>query len=63
MLRAYDATARYVDQGGNKCSDTFPIYIELWLANIFEFPDLRKNHGKEAHTHDLVYALWITDLL
>jgi len=64
MLRAYDATARYVDQGGNKRSGAFAIYIELWLANIFEFHDLRKNHRKEeARAHDLFYALWITDLV
>ncbi|KAJ6486511.1 ribonucleotide reductase alpha subunit [Mycena vitilis] len=47
MLRAYDATARYVDQGGNKRPGAFAIYLEPWHADIFEFIDLRKNHGKE----------------
>ena len=64
MLRAYDATARYVDQGGNKRPGAFSIYIETWHADIFEFLDLRKNHGKEeARARDLFYALWISDLL
>lgn len=64
MLRAYDATARYVDQGGNKRPGAFAIYIEPWHADIFEFLDLRKNHGKEeARARDLFYALWIPDLL
>ncbi|KAI0345961.1 hypothetical protein BDW22DRAFT_1353597 [Trametopsis cervina] len=63
MLRAYDATARYVDQGGNKRPGAFAIYIEPWHADIFEFIDLRKNHGKEeARARDLFYALWIPDL-
>src|SRR6267378_1230308 len=47
MLRAYDATARYVDQGGNKRPGAFAIYLEPWHADIFDFIDLRKNHGKE----------------
>lgn len=64
MLRAYDATARYVDQGGNKRPGAFAIYIEPWHADVFEFLDLRKNHGKEeARARDLFYALWIPDLL
>ena len=64
MLRAYDATARYVDQGGNKRPGAFAIYIETWHPDIFEFLDLRKNHGKEeARARDLFYALWISDLL
>jgi len=64
MLRAYDATARYVDQGGNKRPGAFAIYIEPWHADIFDFIDLRKNHGKEeARARDLFYALWIPDLL
>ena len=64
MLRAYDATARYVDQGGNKRPGAFAIYIETWHSDIFEFLDLRKNHGKEeARARDLFYALWISDLL
>ncbi|OBZ71512.1 Ribonucleoside-diphosphate reductase large chain [Grifola frondosa] len=64
MLRAYDATARYVDQGGNKRPGAFAIYIEPWHADVFEFLDLRKNHGKEeVRARDLFYALWIPDLL
>lgn len=63
MLRAYDATARYVDQGGNKRPGAFAIYLETWHSDIFEFLDLRKNHGKEeARARDLFYALWISDL-
>ncbi|KAH9947626.1 ribonucleotide reductase alpha subunit [Amylocystis lapponica] len=63
MLRAYDATARYVDQGGNKRPGAFAIYIEPWHADVFEFLDLRKNHGKEeVRARDLFYALWIPDL-
>jgi ribonucleoside-diphosphate reductase subunit M1 len=64
MLRAYDATARYVDQGGNKRPGAFAIYLEPWHADIFEFIDLRKNHGKEQmRARDLFLALWIPDLL
>lgn len=64
MLRAYDATARYVDQGGNKRPGAFAIYLEPWHADIFEFLDLRKNHGKEeVRARDLFYALWLPDLL
>lgn len=64
MLRAYDATARYVDQGGNKRPGAFTIYLEPWHADVFDFLDLRKNHGKEeARARDLFYALWIPDLL
>ncbi|KIJ27544.1 hypothetical protein M422DRAFT_37723 [Sphaerobolus stellatus SS14] len=63
MLRAFDATARYVDQGGNKRPGAFAIYIEPWHADVFEFLDLRKNHGKEeSRARDLFYALWIPDL-
>ncbi|KAJ2921215.1 hypothetical protein H1R20_g15879, partial [Candolleomyces eurysporus] len=63
MLRAYDATARYVDQGGNKRPGAFAIYLEPWHADVFEFLDLRKNHGKEeVRARDLFYALWIPDL-
>ncbi|KAF7796292.1 hypothetical protein EIP86_007469 [Pleurotus ostreatoroseus] len=63
MLRAYDATARYVDQGGNKRPGAFAIYLEPWHPDIFEFLDLRKNHGKEEiRARDLFYALWIPDL-
>ena len=64
MLRAYDATARYVDQGGNKRPGAFAVYLEPWHADVFEFLDLRKNHGKEeVRARDLFYALWIPDLL
>ncbi|KAH9016895.1 ribonucleotide reductase [Lactarius pseudohatsudake] len=63
MLRAFDATARYVDQGGNKRPGAFAIYLEPWHADIFEFIDLRKNHGKEeVRARDLFYALWIPNL-
>jgi len=63
MLQVYNATARYVDQGGNKRPGAFAIYLEPWHADIFEFLDLRKNHGKEeARARDLFYALWIPDL-
>ncbi|EIN12822.1 ribonucleotide reductase alpha subunit [Punctularia strigosozonata HHB-11173 SS5] len=63
MLRAYDATARYVDQGGNKRPGAFAIYLEPWHADVFEFIDLRKNHGKEeVRARDLFYALWVPDL-
>ena len=64
MLRAYDETAHYVDQGGNKLPGAFAIYIEPWHADTYEFVDLRKNHGKEeVRARDLFYALWIPDLL
>ncbi|KAF5344932.1 hypothetical protein D9758_011605 [Tetrapyrgos nigripes] len=63
MLRAYNATARYVDQGGNKRPGAFAIYLEPWHADIFSMLDLRKNHGKEeVRARDLFYALWIPDL-
>ncbi|PIL22427.1 hypothetical protein GSI_15115 [Ganoderma sinense ZZ0214-1] len=63
MLRVYDSTARYVDQGGNKRPGAFAIYLEPWHADVFEFIDLRKNHGKEeVRARDLFYALWIPDL-
>ncbi|KAK7202679.1 alpha subunit of ribonucleotide reductase [Myxozyma melibiosi] len=63
MLRVYNNTARYVDQGGNKRPGAFAIYLEPWHADIFDFIDLRKNHGKEeARARDLFYALWIPDL-
>ena len=63
MLRVYNNTARYVDQGGNKRPGAFAIYLEPWHADIFEFLELRKNHGKEEHrARDLFYALWIPDL-
>lgn len=63
MLQVYNNTARYVDQGGNKRPGAFAIYLEPWHADIFDFLDLRKNHGKEeARARDLFYALWIPDL-
>jgi ribonucleoside-diphosphate reductase alpha subunit len=63
MLRVFNDTARYVDQGGNKRKGAFAIYLEPWHADIFEFLDLRKNHGKEEfRARDLFLALWIPDL-
>ncbi|EDO49794.1 predicted protein [Nematostella vectensis] len=63
MLRVYDSTARYVDQGGNKRPGAFAIYLEPWHADILEFLDLKKNTGKEEQrARDLFYALWIPDL-
>jgi ribonucleoside-diphosphate reductase alpha subunit len=63
MLRVYNNTARYVDQGGNKRPGAFAIYLEPWHADIFDFLDLRKNHGKEeVRARDLFFALWIPDL-
>jgi ribonucleoside-diphosphate reductase alpha chain len=63
MLRVFNDTARYVDQGGGKRKGAFAIYLEPWHADIFEFLDLRKNHGKEEmRARDLFYALWIPDL-
>lgn len=63
MLRVYNNTARYVDQGGNKRPGAFAMYLEPWHDDVFEFLDLRKNHGKEeVRARDLFYALWIPDL-
>jgi len=63
MLRNFDMTARYVDQGGGKRKGSFAIYLEPWHADIFDFLDLKKNHGKEEmRARDLFYALWISDL-
>jgi ribonucleoside-diphosphate reductase alpha chain len=63
MLRVFNDTARYVDQGGGKRKGAFAIYLEPWHADIFEFLDLRKNHGKEEmRARDLFFALWICDL-
>ncbi|KAI8013867.1 Ribonucleoside-diphosphate reductase large subunit [Camellia lanceoleosa] len=61
MLRVYNDTARYVDQGGGKRKGAFAIYLEPWHADIFEFLDLKKNHGKNT-ARDLFYALWVPDL-
>jgi ribonucleoside-diphosphate reductase alpha subunit len=63
MLRVFNDTARYVDQGGGKRKGAFAIYLEPWHADIFEFLELKKNHGKEElRARDLFYALWIPDL-
>jgi ribonucleoside-diphosphate reductase alpha chain len=63
MLRNFDMTARYVDQGGGKRNGSFAIYIEPWHSDIFEFLQLKKNHGKEElRARDLFYAMWIPDL-
>jgi ribonucleoside-diphosphate reductase alpha chain len=63
MLRVFNDTARYVDQGGGKRKGAFAIYLEPWHADIFEFLELKKNHGKdEMRARDLFYALWIPDL-
>ena len=63
MLRVFNNTARYVDQGGNKRPGAFAIYLEPWHADVFDFLDLKKNHGKEEQrARDLFYALWIPDL-
>ncbi|CAO3665957.1 unnamed protein product [Umbelopsis ramanniana] len=63
MLRVYNNTARYVDQGGNKRPGAFAVYLEPWHADVFDFLDLKKNTGKEENrARDLFYALWIPDL-
>ena len=63
MLRVFNDTARYVDQGGGKRKGSFAIYVEPWHADIFDFLELKKNHGKEEmRARDLFYALWIPDL-
>ncbi len=63
MLRVFNDTARYVDQGGGKRKGSFAIYMEPWHADIFAFLDLKKNHGKEEmRARDLFYALWMCDL-
>ncbi|XP_049848786.1 ribonucleoside-diphosphate reductase large subunit-like [Schistocerca gregaria] len=63
MLRVFNNTARYVDQGGGKRKGAFAIYLEPWHADIYDWLDLRKNHGKEEQrARDLFYALWIPDL-
>lgn len=63
MLRVFNDTARYVDQGGGKRKGAFAIYLEPWHADVFEFLELRKNHGKEElRARDLFFALWIPDL-
>jgi len=63
MLRVFNDTARYIDQGGGKRKGAFAIYLEPWHADVFEFLQLKKNHGKEElRARDLFYALWIPDL-
>ncbi|MDG3583218.1 MULTISPECIES: ribonucleoside-diphosphate reductase subunit alpha [Galbibacter] len=63
MLKVFNDTARYVDQGGGKRKGSFAIYIEPWHADIFDFLDLKKNHGKEEmRARDLFYAMWMSDL-
>src|SRR5678816_2249367 len=63
MLKVFNDTARYVDQGGGKRKGAFAVYLEPWHADIFEFLELKKNHGKEENrARDLFYALWIPDL-
>merc|ERR1712178_499342 len=63
MLRNFNETARYVDQGGGKRKGSFAIYLEPWHADVYEFLELKKNHGKEEQrARDLFYALWIPDL-
>lgn len=63
MLRVFNDTARYVDQGGGKRKGAFAIYLEPWHADIFQFLELRKNHGiEEQRARDLFYALWVSDL-
>ena len=63
MLRVYNDTARYVDQGGGKRKGSFAIYVEPWHSDIFDFLELKKNHGKEEmRARDLFYAMWIPDL-
>lgn len=63
MLRVFNDTARYVDQGGGKRKGSFAIYLETWHADIFDFLDLKKNHGKEEmRARDLFFAMWTSDL-
>ncbi|MGB3143565.1 MAG: ribonucleoside-diphosphate reductase subunit alpha, partial [Maribacter sp.] len=63
MLQVFNDTARYVDQGGGKRKGSFAIYMETWHADIYDFLDLKKNHGKEEmRARDLFYAMWISDL-
>ncbi|GAA4057482.1 ribonucleoside-diphosphate reductase subunit alpha [Flavobacterium chungnamense] len=63
MLRVFNDTARYVDQGGGKRKGSFAIYLETWHADIFDFLDLKKNTGKEEmRARDLFFAMWTSDL-
>ena len=63
MLRVFNDTARYVDQGGGKRKGSFAVYLEPWHADIFDFLELKKNHGKEElRARDLFFAIWVPDL-
>ena len=63
MLRVFNNTAKYVDQGGGKRNGSFAIYLEPWHADVYDFLELKKNHGKEeARARDLFYAMWVPDL-
>lgn len=63
MLRVFNSTARYVDQGGGKRNGSFAVYLEPWHPDILDFLELRKNHGdEETKARDLFYALWVPDL-
>ena len=63
MLRVFNDTARYVDQGGGKRKGAFAVYLEPWHADVWDFLQLKKNHGKEENrARDLFFALWIPDL-
>ena len=63
MLKVFNNTAKYVDQGGGRRNGSFAIYLETWHADIEDFLDMRKNHGdEELRARDLFYALWVSDL-
>ena len=63
MLRVFNNTARYVDQGGGKRKGSIAIYLEPWHADVIDFLDLKKNHGNEMErARDLFYAMWVPDL-
>jgi len=63
MLKVFNDTARYVDQGGGRRKGSFAIYLEPWHGDIFEFLEMKKNTGKEEmRARDLFYAMWIPDL-
>ena len=63
MLKVFNETARYIDQGGGRRNGSFAMYLEPWHADIESFLDMKKNHGDEnARARDLFYALWIPDL-
>lgn len=63
MLKVFNETARYCDQGGGRRKGAFAVYLEPWHSDIQEFLELKKNHGKEEQrARDLFYALWVPDL-